>query len=226
MAKISDETRDGILEAAWNLMAGQRRLGVGMAEIAAEAGVSRQSVFHAFGNRAGVLVAMVRHRDTQTDHVSRMRQIAATGGDGPALHTFVDTWLDYLPIVYPVAVQLEAASLSDADADAAWRDRIFSDGVRLGLDRILGRMAADGLLPPGQDPKRLADQCLALLVPSAWRHLVVERGWAAGDFVRSRHVLIDALLADAAASASSRDGAPPRRSRGGGPARRATPARR
>lgn len=197
MTRISDETRAGILEAAWDLMAEQRRPDAGMAEIAAAAGVSRQTLFYAFGNRAGVLVAMARHQDTQGDQVPRMRQIAASGRDAVALHAFVDAWLDYLPVVYPVAIQLESGSLFDPDANAAWQDRIFSQGVRMGLDRILGQIAASGGLRADQDPSRLADLCLTLLVPSAWRYLVVERGWTAPDFGRSRHALIDALLLDA-----------------------------
>ncbi len=197
MSKISDETRATILEAAWELMAEQRRLDVGMAEIAATAGVTRQTLFLAFGNRAGLLVAMARHQDTRGDQVQRMRQIAATGADVAALRAFVDAWLDYLPIVYPVAIQLETGSLSDADANAAWQDRIFSQGVRVGLDRILGQIVARRGLSTDPDPARLADLCLSLLVPSAWRYLVVERGWTAEAFADSRHVLIDALLASA-----------------------------
>ena len=197
MSKISDETRAHILEAAWDLMAAQRRLDVGMAEIAAAAGVTRQTLFLAFGNRAGVLVAMARHQDTRSDHVLAMRQIAATGGDTAALHAFVDAWLDYLPLVYPVAIQLETDSLSDADANAAWQDRIFSQGARMGLDRILGQMVARGVLLTDQDPSRLADVCLTLLVPSAWRYLVIERGWTATAFAGSRRTLIDALLSSA-----------------------------
>lgn len=195
MSKISDETRATILEAAWNLIAEQRRLDAGMAEIAAAAGVSRQTLFLAFGNRAGVLVAMARHQDSRGDHVQVMKQIAATGSNVAALHAFVDAWLDYLPIVYPVAIQFETDSLSDADANAAWQDRIFSQGVRMGLDRILGQIAAGGGLRAGQDPSRLADVCLTLLVPSAWRYLVVERAWTAEAFASSRHELIEALLA-------------------------------
>ncbi len=211
MSKISDETRTNILETAWNLMAEQRQLNVGMAEIAAAAGVTRQTLFLAFGNRAGVLVAMARHQDTRGDDVAAMRKIAATGGDIAALHAFVDAWLNYLPSVYPVAIQLETSSLSDADANAAWQDRIFSQGVRMGLDRILGQLVARGGLRADQDPSRLADLCLTLLVPSAWRYLVVERGWTEAAFASSRHVLIDALLVSAL-PAKARQGA--RKARG------------
>lgn len=195
MSKIREETRTAILEAAWKLMAEQRRLDAGMAEIAGAAGVTRQTLFLAFGNRAGVLVAMAQHQDTLGDQAQRMRQIAAIGADAAALHAFVDAWLDYLPVVYPVAIQLETASLSDNDANAAWQDRIFSQGVRMGLDRILGRIVTGRGLENELDPSRLADLCLTLLVPSTWRYLVVERGWTADAFVRSRHRLIDAVLA-------------------------------
>lgn len=159
-----------------------------MAEIAAAAGVTRQTLFLAFGNRAGVLVAMARHQDTLGDQVQRMRQIAATGADAAALHAFVDAWLDYLPVVYPVAIQLETASLSDTDANAAWQDRIFSQGARMGLDRILGQIVA----ATGRRP--------------AW----IPRGCKAEAFARSRHLLIDALLAGSLSAGPRRA---PRKSR-------------
>ena len=87
--------------------------------------------------------------------------------------------------------------MSETDANAAWQDRIFSQGVRIGLDRILGQIVARGEVRADQDPSRLADVCLTLLVPSAWRYLVVERGWTAAAFSSSRHALIDAVLASA-----------------------------
>lgn len=194
--KISDDTRHQILEAAWALMSAQGRLDLGMAELAAEAGVSRQTLFYAFGNRAGLLVAMARHRDTTSEPVARMRALArGPGADRDTLMAFIDAWCDYLPDIYPVAIQLETASLHDPAAAAAWQDRIFSQGTRLGLDLILTRMAQAGALGAGPDPALRADLALSLLVPSAWRHLVVERGWRPEAFAASRRQLIDTVLA-------------------------------
>ena len=102
-------------------------------------------------------------------------------------------------------VSADVSTVASADANAAWQDRIFSQGVRMGLDRILGQMVARGGLGAGQDPSRLADACLSLLVPSAWRYLVVERGWTAAAFTSSRHALVDALAGERLA----RQGAPP-----------------
>jgi AcrR family transcriptional regulator len=195
---ISEDTRRAVLEAAWELMSTQGRLDVGMAEIAQAAGVSRQTLFYAFGNRAGLLVAMVRHKDSLTDHVAQLSALArGDGADAATLHAFLDVWLRYLPEVYPVAIQLEAGALTDTDAALAFADRFYNQGLRRGLERILGRMAAAGALRPGQDPARLADLCLSLLLPSAWRALVIDSGWAPAAFAASRHVLVDAALAPA-----------------------------
>ncbi len=209
---ISAETRDAVLNSAWDLMAAQGRLDVGMAEISAAAGVSRQTVFHGFGNRPGLLVAMVRHRDAQFPQLARMVEIArGDGADLATLLAFMDTWLDYLPHVYPVAVQLEISALTDPDAKAAWNDRFFDKGLRRGFEVILGRMAAAAALPEGSDPARLADVCLALAAPSAWRLLVVECGWKPAAFVASRHQILRALLGGQAVRAAAPPG--PRRRR-------------
>jgi AcrR family transcriptional regulator len=192
---ISEETQHAVLDAAWKLMATRGRLDVGMAEIAAAAGVSRQTLFYAFGNRPGLLVAMVRHRDAQGDSLARLAAIArGTGADAATLHAFVDAWLTYLPEVYPVAIQLEAEALTDAAAAAAWHDRFFVKGLRRGFELILGRMAAASALPRGSDPARLADLLLGLVTPSAWRLLVVECGWSAAEFAASRRALVRAAL--------------------------------
>lgn len=196
---ISEDTRRAVLDAAWELMSTQGRLDVGMAEIAQAAGVSRQTLFYAFGNRAGLLVAMVRHKDSLTDHVGRLAALArGEGSDAITLHAFLDVWLGYLPVVYPVAVQLEAGALTDTDAALAFADCFHNRGLRRGLELILGRMAAAGALRPGQDPARLADLCLSLVLPSAWRALVVDGGWSPAAFAASRHALVDAALASAA----------------------------
>ena len=195
---VSDETQEKILRAAWALMASEGRLDVGMAEIAQAAGVSRQAVFYAVGNRAGLLLEMVRYRDTLGPHARQLGELArGPGADRATLHAYVEVWLDYLPEVYPVAIQLECASLTDADAAAAWRDRLFVGGLRLGLDLILGRLAAQDLLRPGLTARTAADLCATWLLPAAWRSLVVELGWDTAAFRASRHQLVATVLAAA-----------------------------
>lgn len=182
---ISDETKHAILEAAWALISERGRTDVAMAEVAARAGVSRQTVFYAFGGRSGLLLAMVRHRDTTTDHVSRLRSIMGEPDPGPeTLLRFAGIWLDYLPVIYPVGILLDAASLSDSEAAAAWNDRMI--GALLGGFRNL-LSAVHKSHPLSGQPDRLAEAIWALLHPTMYRRLVVECRWSNAQF--SRHQL-------------------------------------
>jgi len=191
---ITERTQRQILEAAWDLIAGQGRADVGLSEIAARAGVSRQTVFYAFGNRAEVLTAMVRHKDTLTTHVERLR--AAVFVEQPTPESIVaaaDAWLDYLPVIYPVGILLDAASLADAAAADAWNDRMIGallGGFRELVSRAHASAALDG------DPGRLAEEVWAQVHPTMWRRLVVECGWTPEDFRESRLRIIRSLVGD------------------------------
>lgn len=182
---ITEATRAAVLEAAWELIVDEGRADVGQKEIAARAGVSRQTVYYAFGDRTGLLVAMVRHKDTLSDHVERIAAARrAEGATVEAMLALVDAWLDYVPVIYPVGILLDAASLSDPAAEAAWRDRM--EAVR-GAFLARARNLSD-------DPQCVADEIWALCHPTQWRRLVVERGWSAEAFRASRRRLVRAVL--------------------------------
>lgn len=176
MSQITDTTREAILDAAWELTAKRGHLKFSQAEIARRAGVSRQTVNLAFGARAGLLLAMVRNKDRKTAHVSRLREIATGAGDkGEDLMQFLDIWLDYLPIIYPVGIELDAASLSDPDAAAAWNSRIKT-GLLDGLKMILSRISRSGGLANSWTAEDAAVWIWSLVHPVQWRLLVVEHG--------------------------------------------------
>lgn len=174
---LSEATAARILDAAWQLVVDRGRADVGLGEIAKAAGVSRQSIYLAFGNRAGLLVAMARRADAASPHSRRMGALArGRGADARTLVHFVRAWLRHLPEVYPVGTLLLAAAATDADAAAVLQDRLV--GSLLGAYRdILERLAAAGQLVPGWTAERAADCCWSLTHIDAWRHLVVERGW-------------------------------------------------
>ena len=183
---ISEETRTAILEAAWALMLEAKKPDIGQAEIAAKAGVSRQTIYMAFGNRAGLLTAMVRHVDTGTDHVQRLSAISHAAAATPEdFRRYLDIWLDYLPRIYPVAILLEAAALTDAAAQAALDDRM-KDALLAGFKRMLGLLAKGGHLAPGLKPDAAAELVWSLVHLAMWRLLVVGCGWRPAEFRRSR----------------------------------------
>lgn len=189
---ISEKTKEAILEGAWKLITEQGRLNVSQAEIAAEAGVSRQTVFYAFGGRTELLIAMVRHKDEGSKHVERMRAWAEDTKDHPhVLLEMVESWLSYLPEIYPVGILLDAASSTDAEARAAWEDRMVHTLLK-GFRRVVRRLIKAGHLEG--DAGQIADEIWCLCHPTAWRLLVVERGWSAEAFRASRRRHLCRLL--------------------------------
>jgi AcrR family transcriptional regulator len=192
---LTPETRDALLEAAWQLVVARGRVDVSIAEIAAAAGVTRQSVYLGFGNRTGLLIAMARHADEQSPDAAEMRAISrGAADDADALVGYVHAWLRHLPEIYPVGVLLGAAAVTDPEAAEVFHDRMIG-GLRGGYARVLGRLAAAGRLAPGWEAERAADLCWSLTHLDAWRHLVVERGWSPEDFAADRVALIRRLLA-------------------------------
>jgi AcrR family transcriptional regulator len=191
---ISEATRTAILNATWSLFAEKGRLEASQADIARAAGVSRQSVFLAFGNRAGLLTAMARNKDLQSDHVQRLRQISqAETVDEQDFLRYVDIWLDYLPLIYPVGILLDADSVTDEEAASAWDDRM-KGALLAGLKRILGRLEADGRLAGDWRSDQAAELVWSLVHPTCWRQLVVGCGWSHKDFRRSRLDMIHSLV--------------------------------
>ena len=187
---LSPETSQAILDAAWRLICERGRPDVSLGEIAKAAGVTRQSIYIGFGGRAGLLVAMARNADDRSEHAGRMRQISGGTADEPeALYAYVEAWLAHLPEIYPVGVLLSAASVTDAEAAAVFKDRMM-DGLHASYRRILKRLARAGHLAEGLSVERAADLCWSLTHIEAWRQLVVERGWSPAAFRVNRLTLI------------------------------------
>src|SRR5688572_12239010 len=74
MSSRRERTRLAILEAAW------KRLSIPgdparLEDIAADAGVTRQSVYLHFGSRGGLLVAVVQHMDEALGLMDRIAEI-------------------------------------------------------------------------------------------------------------------------------------------------------
>jgi tetracycline repressor-like protein len=149
------DTRARILDTAWKLVGERGVEAVTVADVAAAAGVSRQLVYVHFENRAGLLVAMARRHDVRSGFA-------------------------YLPEILPVARALEAAAVNGDEGGAAWRDRM--DDLREVLAAAVDRVATDGRLTRGWTPATATDWVWARAQPSAFAHLVTDRGWSPRDY--------------------------------------------
>ena len=212
---VSDQTRIAILDAAWDLVAESGRLEAGQAEIAARAGVSRQTVYLAFGGRAGLLLAMLHNHDRRSPQVRRLNEVAQGNGDRPQdLFDFLGAWLDYLPDIFPVGILLDAASLHDAEAAGAWDDRMKT-ALLTGVRVITRRLEAAGWLAPGWSVDAAAELAWSLVHPTAWRLLVIQCGWSPDAFRQSRFDLIGRILLVAEPPTAAKERTRRHRSRAG-----------
>jgi AcrR family transcriptional regulator len=160
-----------ILEAAWELVTERGTVDVTVGEIAAAAGVSRQLVYVHFGDRAGLLTAMARHRDEASGFVD---QVAAAREMPPAegLEHLLRAWCDYMPTIATVARALEVSD----DGGSAWRQRMGE--LREALRSALARMPP----APGWTLDEAADWAWSRIQPTTFQHLVGERGWTPDEY--------------------------------------------
>ena len=140
-------TRERILDAANALFLEQGYHSVGMATVAAAAGVSRQTLYVQFGSKAGLLRAMVA-RSEEVAGLPRLLEVVRAQADGLAmLRAMLDAVATVEPQVYPFSRLVHAARLEDAVAAELWEWRMRS---RLaGMREVMARLASEGRLAPG-----------------------------------------------------------------------------
>jgi AcrR family transcriptional regulator len=172
--ELSADTRARILDAAWARARDEGPGALSVKSIAEAAGVSRQLIYFHYGSRAGLIVAMTRHRDATGSFPGR---IAAALELAPvdALEEVLRAWFAYLPDILPVARALEAAHVTGDEGGAAWQDRMGE--LREVVGSAVERLAGAGRLAAGWSADEATDWIWARIQPSAYAQLVEERGW-------------------------------------------------
>jgi AcrR family transcriptional regulator len=180
-------TRTRILDAAQGVVA-RRGSAFGLAEVAAAAGVSRQAVYLHFGDRTGLVLALVRHMDETLRLGDSLAHVSAATDGEELLRRAMRLNTEFWSRVRPVAQVLEADRHRDAALDAAWRDRM--DMRRSTFRAMIERLDALGTL----DGSWTVDDATALLYGVAhfdtWRELIDVLGWTDDRYVdvMSRHL--------------------------------------
>jgi len=150
-------TKLRILDAALACAAENR---LTMAEVAAQAGLSRQAVYLHFPDRAALLAELARHLDLPPDPAV----IAAAPSARAALTALVARLAGDYPQARPVARLL--------DSQAGWQDS------RLAVCRLIAeRFRSEGALSRHLSLGAAADLLWTLTSLAVWEDLVMVRGW-------------------------------------------------
>lgn len=186
-------TRRRILDATWELIEGSDP-NVTIGRVARHAGVSRQAVYLHFGDRSGLLVALVDHIDESLgrDELRAYIHGAPTGVEG--LRRWVEGMSWYTAKIDRVTRVLEHGETRDEALAAAWRDRM--NGRRGHIRRILERVGTERLRD-GWTLDTAVDAVYAVTMPGPWRELVREQGWTAEQYAHRIWALLQGgLLTD------------------------------
>ena len=154
-----------------------------MAEIAAEAGVSRQAVYLHFETRTELLAALVRHVDEVHGFEDMLRKCERAPDGCSALSEFIGAWGGYVARITDVARAMRAASATDHDAALAFGERMR--GFTRVCARFVARLETEGRIADDLSPSDAADFLATLLSIGNWQELVEERGWSKKRYVEA-----------------------------------------
>jgi AcrR family transcriptional regulator len=190
-------TRDGVLDAALGLFVGRGYGSTTMDAVAAEAGVSVETVYKAFSTKAG-LVRAIRDRallgEGQVPAEERSDDARDRATD-PAeiIEAWVALQLEVMPRVAPILLVVRSA----AEADPTLLDlRQELNDARLSRMAEHARHLADrGDLRPGLSVREARDAMFALSSPELYDLLVLRQGWSPASYGTFVHrSLVAALL--------------------------------
>ncbi len=182
-------TRRLILEAARRLF--ERRDGgpVRLADVAREAGISRQALYLHFRSRARLLAELVRHVDEVHELESLVQRACAEPDAAEVLQRFIAAWGRYVRHIEGIAYAMHHLAHTDADAAAAWNERmqLFRKLCR----RLASGLEAEGRLAEGWNTDTAADLLSSMLSIRTWRELIHDRRWSMARYVEHMNRMVE-----------------------------------
>jgi len=192
MSSEKTETRTRILESTVRMLEEHGGRGVRMADIARQAGLSRQAVYLHFASRAELLEAATRFVDEGLNLDQRLAPSRAAKSGTERLALYVELWGNYIPDIYSVAKALLLAQDTDEAAAAAWKERMAAmrDGCRAAVEAL----HSDGTLAPEWTPESATDALWTMLLVPNWENLTLGCGWSNQQYIDRMKVMAERIL--------------------------------
>lgn len=175
------ENRRAILEAAHRMFVEQGYAVTTVGAIAAAAGVSVETVYKAFGNKPGLVKAVVDVAIVGDDEPvpmlqrDRVRRMEAEPDPRRKLATYGEHLADSAPRRVPVELLVRAAAASDAGAAEVW-DKLEAERLN-GMTFFARHLDEGGHLRPGVSVEEARDVLWTYNSAEVYELLVMRRGW-------------------------------------------------
>jgi AcrR family transcriptional regulator len=194
--------RTRIVETAERLFAARGVAAVTMADVAAEAGVGKGTLYRRFGDKGELCLALMDNqlRAFQNIMLDRMRQTQAQGvGPLARLQQFLDAWVHFTDEQLPLLceVQRHGVHADDHSAPYFW--------LHLTVVGLLRGARAAGEVDAATDVVLAADLLLAPLRAQSFQFLRQERGFSLADISRGLTRLAAGLTPSAPGSQANPD---------------------
>jgi AcrR family transcriptional regulator len=174
-------SRLAVLETARQLFLDHGYAATTMPAIAAAAGVSVQSVYKAFGNKAALLKSVFDVAIAGDDQPVSMPQRAALGRirDEPdprrKLRLYGEFVAEVSPRHVPIQLLARAAAATDPEAAGVW-EQLQSERLA-GMGLFAGALHQQGHLRPDVPMEEARDLLWTCNSPEVYELLVLQRGW-------------------------------------------------
>src|SRR6266545_5124148 len=155
-------------------------------------GVSRQAVYLHFGDRSGLLVALVDFIDVSLGAVQLRAHIHGGATGVESLQRWIETMSWYTAKIDRVTQVLESSQYQDEALAAAWRDRMGRRQMH--IRSIVERIAAEGRLAEGWSVDAAVELIYVVTMPGAWREFTRELGWTAEQYTQNLTRLVQSAL--------------------------------
>ena len=193
------QTRRAVLDAARRIFLERGYAATTVAAIAAEAGVSVETVYKGFGNKPGLVKAVfdaaIAGDDDPVPMLQRemVRRTSAEPDPARKLHMYGEHLTRSAPRHVPVQLLIRSAAATDAGAAEVWGQM---QTERLTGMTVFARHLHDGgYLRPGVSLEEARDVLWTYNSAEVYELLVMERGWTAERYGRwVAEALIAALL--------------------------------
>jgi AcrR family transcriptional regulator len=156
-------SRERIMGAAFAVLTEKGYTGASTLEIATRARVSKRELYTLFGDKRGILVAMIASRAARMHQALNLPTATDRSGLAETLVAFGTTVL--VEVCHPIVVTMFRLAISESDRPAELAHVLDENGRgahRRALIAFLGQMVRAGLLGDA-DPETVANQFLALL---------------------------------------------------------------
>jgi AcrR family transcriptional regulator len=185
------KTREQVIEAARQVLI-ERGAALRLRDVADRAAVSRQALYLHFGDREGLILALVRHIDEELELDLALEHVHAAETGADLLERVMRLNTEFWGKVAPVAVVLNRSKGEDNALHAAWRDRMAYR--RSTFRRIADDLRGRGELAEAWKPEDAADVLFSITHFDSWSELTQELGWTDDRYVEAMTRLLTAAL--------------------------------